>query len=50
MVRFLSPDKPARGRIHFHRLRAERWNKRQIWRYLILLVIIVLFFRLLESL
>ncbi|MCH7521563.1 MAG: hypothetical protein IIB42_07705 [Candidatus Marinimicrobia bacterium] len=49
-MRFLSPDKPVRGRIHFHRLRAKRWNKRQIWRYLILLVIIMLFFRLLKSL
>ncbi len=50
MVRFLSPDKPARGRTHFHRLREERWNKRQIWRYLILLVIVVLLLKLLKSL
>lgn len=50
MVRFLSPDKPARGRIHFHRLRAERWNRQQIWRYLILLVIIMFLLKLLKSL
>ena len=39
-----------RHRIEFRRLRDQRWNKLTFWRYLILLILVILLFKFLLSL
>ncbi len=39
-----------RTRIEFRRLRDQRWNKYYIWRYLVLLILVILLFKLLHTL
>jgi len=42
--------RPDQRRVEFRRLRDQRWNKLAIWRYLVLLIIIILLLRFLYSL
>jgi len=39
-----------RHRIEFRRLREQRWKKLTFWRYLILLILVILLFKFLLSL
>ena len=48
-MRFKTPDDREHPRIKFHRLREQRWNKRAIWRYLALLIIILFLLKFLRS-
>ncbi len=41
---------PDQRRIKFRQLRDQRWNKLAIWRYLILLILIILLLKFLYSL
>ncbi|MCH7528036.1 MAG: hypothetical protein IID13_06975 [Candidatus Marinimicrobia bacterium] len=42
-------SEPDRPRIRFHHLREQRWNKRAIWRYLALLIVIIFLLKFLRS-
>lgn len=42
--------RPGQGRMEFRRLRDQRWNKLAFWRYLILLILVILLLKYLLSL
>lgn len=42
--------RPEDRRVEFRRLRDQRWSKLAIWRYIILLILVLLLFKLLHSL
>ena len=45
---FRKPEEERR--IRFERIRLKRWNKHAIWKYLILLIIIIVLLKFLRSL
>ncbi len=42
--------RPGQRRVEFRRLRDQRWNKLAFWRYLILLILVILLLKYLLSL
>ncbi len=45
-----SDRRTSRRRVEFRRLRDQRWNKLTFWRYLILLILVILLLKFLLSL